>query len=58
MTHTEFNAFCRTLPVATYVVQWGGSHVGKVGGKVLAIAGAQDDKPRFSFKVSDIAMRC
>jgi predicted DNA-binding protein (MmcQ/YjbR family) len=50
MTHTEFNAFCRTLPVATYVVQWGGSHVGKVGGKVLAIAGAQDDKPRFSFK--------
>jgi hypothetical protein len=29
MTHTEFNAFCRTLPVATYVVQWAGRMSGK-----------------------------
>jgi predicted DNA-binding protein (MmcQ/YjbR family) len=55
VTHEEFNAFCRALPATTYVVQWGGAHVWKVGGKVFAIAGAQGDKPSFSFKVSDIA---
>ncbi|MCP5365835.1 MAG: MmcQ/YjbR family DNA-binding protein, partial [Hyphomicrobiales bacterium] len=31
MTDDEFNAFCRSLPATTYVVQWGGSHVWKVG---------------------------
>jgi len=35
----EFNQFCESLPVTTYVVQWGGAHVWKVGGKVFAIAG-------------------
>jgi predicted DNA-binding protein (MmcQ/YjbR family) len=55
MTFEEFNAFCRELPATTYVVQWGGSHVWKVGGKVFAIATGQDAKPSFAFKVSDIA---
>ena len=55
MTYTKFNAFCRALPATTYVVQWGGSHVWKVGGKVFAIGGWQDDEPSFTFKVSDIA---
>jgi predicted DNA-binding protein (MmcQ/YjbR family) len=55
MTSEEFNAFCRALPATTYVVQWGGSHVWKVGGKVFAIASGQDDKPGFTFKVNDIA---
>jgi predicted DNA-binding protein (MmcQ/YjbR family) len=55
MTYTKFNAFCRGLPATTYVVQWGGSHVWKVGGKVFAIGGWQDDEPSFTFKVSDIA---
>jgi predicted DNA-binding protein (MmcQ/YjbR family) len=45
MTYTKFNAFCRGLPATTYVVQWGGSHVWKVGGKVFAIGGWQDDEP-------------
>ena len=27
------------LPHATHVVQWGGAHVWKVGGKVFAVAG-------------------
>src|SRR5690606_27443387 len=39
MTYPEFNDFCRSLPATTYVVQWGGSHVWKVGGKVFAIGG-------------------
>ena len=55
MTYEEFNAFCRVLPATTYVVQWGGSHVWKVGGKVFAIASGQDNKPSFTFKVNDIA---
>jgi len=55
MTYDDFNEFCRTLPATTYVVQWGGSHVWKVGGKVFAIGGGRDDEPAFTFKVSDIS---
>jgi predicted DNA-binding protein (MmcQ/YjbR family) len=55
MTFEEFNAYCRTLPAAFHVVQWGGSHVWKVGPKVFAIGGWQDDEPSFTFKVSDIS---
>ena len=55
MTFEEFNAFCRALPASTYVVQWGGAHVWKVGGKVFAIANGRDDEPSITFKVSDIS---
>ena len=55
MNYKEFNKFCRSLPATTYVIQWGGSHVWKVGGKVFAIGGWQEDAPSFTFKVSDIA---
>ncbi|WP_316977551.1 MmcQ/YjbR family DNA-binding protein [Shumkonia mesophila] len=55
MTCDEFNAFCRSLPATTTVVQWGGSHVWKVGGKVFAIGGWNDDEARITFKVSDIS---
>lgn len=56
MTYDELNAFCAALPATTHVVQWGGSDVWKVGGKVFAIAGRGDgDGPRVSFKVSPVA---
>jgi len=55
MTYAQFNRFCRDLPATTYVMQWGGAHVWKVGGKVFAIGGWQDDPPSFTFKVNDIA---
>src|SRR5580698_6638809 len=55
MTYTKFNAFCRALPATTHVIQWGGAHVWKVGGKVFAIGGWEDDTARFTFKVSEIA---
>ncbi|HQT78967.1 MAG: hypothetical protein B7Z80_22030 [Rhodospirillales bacterium 20-64-7] len=55
MDDTEFNAFCRTLPATTYVVQWGGSHVWKVGGKVFAIGRDHAGQPAFTFKVSDLS---
>ena len=55
MTCDEYNAYCRSLAATTHVVQWGGSHVWKVGGKVFAIGGWHDSEPRVTFKVSDIA---
>jgi predicted DNA-binding protein (MmcQ/YjbR family) len=55
MTYEGYNAFCGMLPATSYVVQWGGSHVWKVGGKVFAIGGWHDDEPSFTFKVSEIA---
>ncbi len=56
MTNREYNAFCKALPATSHVVQWGGSHVWKVGGKVFAIGGWDDgEQPRITFKVSPIA---
>lgn len=54
MNYDEFNDFCRALSATSYVVQWGESHVWKVGGKVFAIGGwGEGDKPAFTFKTSD-----
>ncbi|MEQ8356233.1 MAG: MmcQ/YjbR family DNA-binding protein [Kiloniellaceae bacterium] len=55
MTYEEFNAFCGSLPATTHVVQWGGSHVWKVGGKVFAIGGWGDEDARFTFKTSELS---
>ena len=55
MTLDDFNAFCRALPAATHVVQWGGSDVWKVGGKVFAIGIPNVERPAFTFKVSGIS---
>lgn len=58
MTLDEYNGFCGAHPHATYVVQWEGAHVWKIGGKMFAIcwAGAgEDDEISVTFKVSDIA---
>ncbi len=55
MNYDEFNKFCKLLPATTYVVQWGNSHVWKVGGKVFAIGGWGENKqPAFVFKTSDL----
>ncbi len=54
MTYEEFNRFCQELKGATYVMQWGDSHVWKVGGKVFAIGGWSDkSKPAYTFKTSE-----
>lgn len=56
MNLKAYNAFCKSLPATTHVVQWGGSHVWKVGGKVFAVGGWNNDKiAGISFKVSDLA---
>lgn len=54
MTYEEFNRYCGSLVATSYVMQWGGSHVWKVGGKVFAIGGwEKSDLPAFTFKVSE-----
>jgi len=51
-----FNHYCASLPATTHLVQWGGAHVWKVGGKVFAIAGWSDKaEPHIVFKTSDLA---
>jgi len=55
VTYDHFNSFCRALPSTTYVVQWGGAHVWKVGGKVFAIGGWADGNPAFTFKTTDLS---
>ena len=42
MTLDGYDAFCAGLPATSSVVQWGGAHVWKVGGKVFAIARTDD----------------
>ncbi|MDD9905597.1 MAG: MmcQ/YjbR family DNA-binding protein, partial [Rhodospirillaceae bacterium] len=57
MNYDEFNAFCGALPATSHVVQWGGSHVWKVGGKVFAVGGWNkvEGVPAFKFKVSPVS---
>ncbi len=56
MDYEKFNIFCASLKATTHVVQWGGSDVWKVGGKVFAIGGWNDgEEPGYTFKVSKIA---
>lgn len=49
MNYDAFNEFCRSLPATTYVVQWGGAHFWKVGGKVFAIGGWADDQEAYVY---------
>jgi len=54
MTYEAFNEFCRSLTATSHVIQWGNSHVWKVGGKVFAIGGwEKEDKSAYTFKTSE-----
>ncbi len=67
MTLDEYNAHCKSLTGTTHVVQWGGSHVWKVGGKIFAISelGTGPDKAEpgaegniaVAFKCADMSYR-
>ena len=52
MNQTAFNAFCAALPHTTHVVQWGGSDVWKIGGKVFAVAGWNEVEDGSQYSVS------
>jgi predicted DNA-binding protein (MmcQ/YjbR family) len=53
MTPAAIEAHCLALPGATLVVQWGGTHVFKVGGKIFAMVGGS--VWGLSFKASEMA---
>lgn len=58
MNLTEFDAYCARLPSTEMVVQWGGAHVWKVGGKIFALASSWGKKSadiKIAFKTSDMA---
>jgi len=57
MTREDFDAYCRSLPAATNVVQWGNASVWKVGGKIFAICSGwgEGSHEKFSFKCSDLS---
>jgi predicted DNA-binding protein (MmcQ/YjbR family) len=55
VTYEEFNDVCRARSATSYVVQWGGSHVWKVGAKVFAIGGWEADAAAYTFKVTPVA---
>ena len=53
MTPDAIEAHCLSLPAATLHIQWGGTHVFKVGGKIFALSGG--DVWGLAFKASDMA---
>ena len=55
MTYEEFDAYCASLPATTFVQQWGGAHVWKVGGKLFAVGGWSEGLPAITFKAGEIA---
>ena len=56
MTLDQYNRYCASLRATTHVVQWGGAHVWKVGGKVFAIGGWHDGDGLFvTFKCSEMS---
>ncbi len=56
MDIVQFNSFCEVLPRATSVVQWGGSHVWKIGGKMFAVCSLPNiGGLGFTFKCSELS---
>ena len=58
MNLAAFDRFCSRLPATEMVIQWGGAHVWKVGGKIFALAshwGQSDSEYKIGFKASDMA---
>ena len=57
MTPEAFEAHCLGLPAVTLSIQWGGTSVFKVGGKIFALANGLVERRAsgFMFKVSEMA---
>ncbi|WP_372783374.1 MmcQ/YjbR family DNA-binding protein [Phenylobacterium sp.] len=52
----DFDTLCSSFPGAGLTIQWGGSHVYKIGGKIFAMAGLPEPDAPLSviFKTSEI----
>lgn len=57
MTPAAIRKLCLSLPGATESIQWGGTRVFKVGGKMFAIIAAERDADAMSFKAGDESFR-
>ena len=57
MTPEVFEARCLGLPAATVTIQWGGTSVFKIGGKIFAMANGLVERRAsgYMFKTSDMA---
>jgi predicted DNA-binding protein (MmcQ/YjbR family) len=57
VTPEALEAYCLNLPGTTMVVQWGGTSVFKVGGKIFALANGLVERREagFMFKASEMA---
>lgn len=56
MSYDDYDAYCGSLPATARVIQWGGAHVWKVGGKVFAIGGwSKGGAPHITFKCTEVA---
>ena len=57
MNRKAFDIYCKTLPAVTHVVQWHGTSVWKIGGKIFAICGTagNGNREKISLKCSDTA---
>ena len=57
MSPEAFEAHCLSLPAVTLTIQWGGTSVFKVGGRIFAMANGLVERRAsgFMFKVSDMA---
>ncbi|NVJ98693.1 MAG: MmcQ/YjbR family DNA-binding protein [Alphaproteobacteria bacterium] len=59
MKRDEFDAYCKSLKATTHVIQWGGSSVWKVGGKIFAICSwwGKLNRDCISFKCADLSFQ-
>ena len=60
MNLDKFNTYCGSLPATEKVIQRGGAHVWKVGGKIFALASRWGKAPsegviKIGFKTNDMA---
>lgn len=55
MNIAKFDRFCRTLPGAQFVVQWGDSHVYKIGEKLFAMGNEWEGQPAFILKTTPLS---
>lgn len=52
MTANDFRKLCISMPGATETIQWGDDRVFKIGSKMFACSGLEDDS-NYSFKVDE-----
>jgi predicted DNA-binding protein (MmcQ/YjbR family) len=55
MNLKRFDAVCGKLPGSRMVIQWGGSHVYKVGEKMFAVGNLDAGAPYYVFKTTPLS---